>query len=122
MVQLPSTLRTQLILAALIRIAIACWGEWQDANMPSKYTDIDYVVFTDGAREVLAGHSPMDRATYRYTPLLYVLLGIPMITLAMCIVQLHHLLPLTRSPALPLSLTHQSMDHDPQCICMDQLG
>ena len=38
------------------------------------YTDIDYKVYTEGAYYLSIGKSPYDRHTYRYTPMLAILM------------------------------------------------
>ncbi|KAK0714231.1 PIG-M-domain-containing protein [Apiosordaria backusii] len=54
--------------AALFRLIFLLYGLWQDANSPVKYTDIDYLVFTDAARFVSQGQSPMSER-HTATPL-----------------------------------------------------
>jgi len=41
---------TCLFIAGVVRLLLYVYGLWQDAAMAVKYTDIDYIVFTDAAR------------------------------------------------------------------------
>lgn len=85
-------LRHAVGLAAALRVALLAWGTYQDAHSPVPYTDIDYYVFSDAAACLLDPAKPLcspakgpwgapvglgdpyARATYRYTPLVALLL------------------------------------------------
>lgn len=63
-------IQVHMCIGFLVRLFFVIYGEHHDQASILKYTDVDYHVFTDAAREVLEGGSPFDRHTYRYTPFL----------------------------------------------------
>ncbi|KAF9053902.1 glycosyltransferase family 50 protein [Hymenopellis radicata] len=83
-----------ILVSVVIRVVLILYSEWHDARSLVKYTDIDYRVFSDAAAYLLhpgpgaANHAqgplkdwlgidlpPYTRETYRYTPLLALLLA-----------------------------------------------
>ena len=73
------SLSSHLFISLAIRLLLIVFSEFQDKLLTLKYTDIDYQIFTDGAHYVARGESPFKRDTYRYTPLLAILM-VPNIT------------------------------------------
>ncbi|KAF8390953.1 hypothetical protein HHK36_023253 [Tetracentron sinense] len=63
-----------LLFSAVFRFLLIVYGEWQDTHMEVRYTDVDYFVFSDAASLMASGKSPYERSTYRYSPLLALLL------------------------------------------------
>lgn len=64
-----------IVFAFFIRLLMILFSQWYDNNDTGvRYTDIDYKVFTDAAQHMLEGDSPYLKPTYRYTPLIAVLL------------------------------------------------
>ncbi|KAH7929732.1 glycosyltransferase family 50 protein [Leucogyrophana mollusca] len=86
--------RALLAISAGLRIALIVYSDWHDAHSVVKYTDVDYRVFSDAARFMLRPDperdniakgplaarlglnvgDPYTRQTYRYTPLLALLI------------------------------------------------
>ena len=58
------------VVAIGIRVVLFGVSIYLDNYTKVGYSDIDYKVFTDGAKYVTQGMSPFERHTYRYTPLL----------------------------------------------------
>lgn len=64
-----------LIFAFLIRISSIVLSQWYDNDQTGvHYTDVDYKVFTDAARHMVQGESPYLRPTFRYPPIVAILL------------------------------------------------
>lgn len=66
--------KCHLLLAFIVRIVFIVYGIYHDKTSVVPYTDIDYKVFTDAARYVTNFESPYKRHTYRYSPLIAILL------------------------------------------------
>ncbi|KAF9532233.1 glycosyltransferase family 50 protein [Crepidotus variabilis] len=89
--------RNVVLLSTALRVGLILYSEWHDERSVVKYTDVDYRVFTDAAAFIAnpgPGHTnqakgpltellgrfvnlgdPYSRETYRYTPLLALLLA-----------------------------------------------
>jgi phosphatidylinositol glycan class M len=56
---LANSILPVLVIAIFSRVLLLALGEWQDAHLEVKYTDIDYRVFTDAAAELVQGASTL---------------------------------------------------------------
>jgi phosphatidylinositol glycan class M len=68
--------KVRIVAAALaIRVGFIVLGVLLDSYaIGPRYTDVDYKVFSDAAEYVAGGQSPYERSTYRYPPIIALLL------------------------------------------------
>lgn len=69
-----TNIQTLISFSAFVRLLLIGYSQHHDLVREVKYTDIDYTVFTDAARYVYEGDSPYKRLTYRYSPLIAMVL------------------------------------------------
>lgn len=62
------------VIGLAIRLILVVYSNLHDKLFAVPYTDVDYKVFSDAARLVTEGKSPYNRHTYRYSPLLALVL------------------------------------------------
>ncbi|KAJ8681626.1 hypothetical protein QAD02_017418 [Eretmocerus hayati] len=71
--KLNLSFQTNCIISLIIRFLLVLYANYHDKYFKVPYTDVDYKVYTDAARYITEGKSPYERHTYRYTPLLALL-------------------------------------------------
>jgi phosphatidylinositol glycan class M len=59
--RIVTSIRTLLVFSIVIRVALILYSEWHDAHSLVKYTDVDYLVFTDATSFTLTPN-PTNRA------------------------------------------------------------
>jgi len=65
-----SSITSHICIGLALRLLFIAYGSYHDKHNAVPYTDIDYSVYTDAAKYVLADQSPYQRETFRYTPIL----------------------------------------------------
>lgn len=65
-----------ILVGVVVRVLLVWWVGSYETPQKLTLTDIDYKVYSEAAQHILAGQSPYERHTYRYSPLLAQLLTI----------------------------------------------
>ncbi|XP_011497302.1 PREDICTED: GPI mannosyltransferase 1 [Ceratosolen solmsi marchali] len=68
------SLQLHCVIAFITRLLLVTYSNYHDKYFNVPYTDVDYKVYTDAARYITKRGSPYERHTYRYTPLLALLM------------------------------------------------